>query len=143
MKRLINVVGMGLSPEDLTPRAIKIIMNADILAGGKRHLSFFPDHAAQKVVLDRNVEATLAGLKKSCRGKTCRCSCLWRPEFFWCCSAGLQGVWEEERFRAAKHYGISGSLRARQGELGRRRVYQPAWKAASHSLTTCRLMIAP
>ncbi len=69
MKRLINVVGMGLSPEDLTPRALKIIMNADILAGGKRHLSFFPDHAAQKVVLDRNVEATLAGLKKSCRGK--------------------------------------------------------------------------
>ena len=41
MKRLINVVGMGLSPEDLTPRAIKIVMNADILAGGKRHLSFF------------------------------------------------------------------------------------------------------
>ena len=69
MRSLINVVGMGLSPKDLTPRAGKIIMNADILAGGKRHLSFFPDHAAQKVVLDRNVEATLAGLKKNCRGK--------------------------------------------------------------------------
>jgi precorrin-6Y C5,15-methyltransferase (decarboxylating) len=69
MKRLINVVGMGLSPEDLAPRAIKIIMGADILAGGKRHLSFFPDHSAMKVVIDRNVEATLAGLKKSCRGK--------------------------------------------------------------------------
>jgi precorrin-6Y C5,15-methyltransferase (decarboxylating) len=69
MKSMINVVGMGLSPEDLTPRAVKIIMKADILAGGKRHLSFYPDHTAQRVVLDRNVEATLAGLKKSCRGK--------------------------------------------------------------------------
>jgi precorrin-6Y C5,15-methyltransferase (decarboxylating) len=82
MKSMINVVGMGLSPEDLTPRAIKIVMNADILAGGKRHLSFFPDHAAQKVVLDRNVETTLAGLKKNSRGKQVVVLASGDPNFF-------------------------------------------------------------
>ena len=69
MKSMINVVGLGLAPEDITPRAMKIIMSADILVGGKRHLGYFPDHAADRVVLDRNIEATLTGLKKSCRGK--------------------------------------------------------------------------
>ncbi len=82
MKSMINVVGMGLSPEDLTPRAMKIIMNADILAGGKRHLAFFPDHAAQRVVLDRNVETTLTGLIKSCRGKRVVVLASGDPNFF-------------------------------------------------------------
>jgi len=82
MKSIINVVGMGLSPEDLSPRAMKIIMNADILAGGKRHLAFFPDHAAQRVVLDRNVETTLAGLKKNCRGKRVVVLASGDPNFF-------------------------------------------------------------
>jgi len=82
MKSMINVVGMGLSPEDLSPRAMKIIMNADILAGGKRHLAFFPDHAAQRVVLDRNVETTLTGLIKSCRGKRVVVLASGDPNFF-------------------------------------------------------------
>jgi precorrin-6Y C5,15-methyltransferase (decarboxylating) len=82
MKSMINVVGMGLSPEDLTPRAMKIIMNADILAGGKRLLAFFPDHAAQRVVLDRNVETTLTGLIKSCRGKRVVVLASGDPNFF-------------------------------------------------------------
>ena len=82
MKSMINVVGMGLSPEDLSSRAMKIIMNADILAGGKRHLAFFPDHAAQRVVLDRNVETTLTGLIKSCRGKRVVVLASGDPNFF-------------------------------------------------------------
>lgn len=82
MKSMINVVGMGLSPEDLSPRAMKIIMNADILAGGKRLLAFFPDHAAQRVVLDRNVETTLTGLIKSCRGKRVVVLASGDPNFF-------------------------------------------------------------
>jgi precorrin-6Y C5,15-methyltransferase (decarboxylating) len=69
MKSTINVVGIGMSPEDLSRRAMKIITDADILVGGKRHLAFFPDHTAQRVALDRNVEITLMGLKKNCRGK--------------------------------------------------------------------------
>jgi precorrin-6Y C5,15-methyltransferase (decarboxylating) len=82
MKSMINVVGMGLSPEDLTPRAVKIIIKADILAGGKRHLAFFPGHTAQRVVLDRNVEATLTVLKKSCQGKRVVVLASGDPNFF-------------------------------------------------------------
>jgi precorrin-6Y C5,15-methyltransferase (decarboxylating) len=69
MKGKISVVGVGLSPEDLSVRAQKIIMAADVLAGGRRLLGYFPGHTAQKIVLDRNIEATLQKLKKSSRGK--------------------------------------------------------------------------
>jgi precorrin-6Y C5,15-methyltransferase (decarboxylating) len=82
MKSMINVVGMGLSPEDLSSRAINIIMHADILAGGKRLLAYFPDHAAQKVVLDRNIETTLTGLKKNRRGKRVVVLASGDPNFF-------------------------------------------------------------
>lgn len=69
MKEKISVVGIGLSPEDLSIRAQKIILAADVLAGGRRLLGYFPGHAAQKIVLDRNVEATLQKLKTGSRGK--------------------------------------------------------------------------
>jgi len=82
MKEKISVVGVGLSPEDLSVRAQKIITAADVLAGGRRLLGYFPGHPAQKIVLDRNVEATLRKLKTGSRGKKIVVLASGDPNFF-------------------------------------------------------------
>ena len=45
----VQVVGLGMSPEDLTPRVREIIREAQVLVGGRRLLGYFPDHPAQKI----------------------------------------------------------------------------------------------
>ncbi len=44
----ISIIGMGLSPEDLTAGHLRQIEQADILIGGKRFLDFFKDHPGAK-----------------------------------------------------------------------------------------------
>lgn len=48
----IAVVGIGLDgAEGLTLTARKIVLQATVLAGSKRHLNYFPDHLAEKIYL--------------------------------------------------------------------------------------------
>ena len=82
MKKTISVVGIGLSPEDLSRRAIKVIAAAEVLVGGKRLLGYFPGHTAKKIVLDRHVEATLRQLKKKSRGQNIVVLASGDPNFF-------------------------------------------------------------
>ncbi|MGP7988338.1 MAG: precorrin-6y C5,15-methyltransferase (decarboxylating) subunit CbiE, partial [Desulfobaccales bacterium] len=58
----VQVVGLGMSPDDLTPRALKVIREAQVLVGGRRLLSYFPDHPAQKITLGKDPEGTLGQL---------------------------------------------------------------------------------
>jgi precorrin-6Y C5,15-methyltransferase (decarboxylating) len=51
-----------MSPDDLTPRALKVIREAQVLVGGRRLLSYFPDHPAQKIPLGKDVEGALGQL---------------------------------------------------------------------------------
>lgn len=46
---------MGLSPEDLTARHLKIIESADVLVGGQRLLDYFDKTAARRQPIDRNI----------------------------------------------------------------------------------------
>ncbi|MFO8085776.1 MAG: precorrin-6y C5,15-methyltransferase (decarboxylating) subunit CbiE [Desulfobacterales bacterium] len=52
----VAVVGAGLSFSDLSQKYLKIVQNADILVGGRRHLSWFEDHPGEK----REIEAPLS-----------------------------------------------------------------------------------
>lgn len=48
----IAVVGIGLAGEKgLTPIAREMVQQATVLAGSKRHLSYFPQHPAKKIFL--------------------------------------------------------------------------------------------
>lgn len=58
----VQVVGLGMSPEDLTPRVREIIREAQVLVGGRRLLAYFPDHPARKIHLGKDPERTLAQL---------------------------------------------------------------------------------
>ncbi len=55
----VQVVGLGMSPADLTPRALKVIGEAQVLVGGRRLLGYFPDHPAVKIPLGKDLEETL------------------------------------------------------------------------------------
>jgi precorrin-6Y C5,15-methyltransferase (decarboxylating) len=58
----VQVVGLGMSPADLTPRAREIIQAAQVLVGGRRLLDYFPDHQGMKIPLGKEPEGTLRQL---------------------------------------------------------------------------------
>ncbi|MFO7713421.1 precorrin-6y C5,15-methyltransferase (decarboxylating) subunit CbiE [Desulfosarcina sp.] len=51
----VTIIGMGVSPEDLTSRQRSLIEAADILVGAKRLLGYFGDLACQRRVVDRDL----------------------------------------------------------------------------------------
>jgi precorrin-6B C5,15-methyltransferase / cobalt-precorrin-6B C5,C15-methyltransferase len=44
----VDIVGVGLCFSDLSRKYLNIIRDADILVGGRRHLSWFDDHPGEK-----------------------------------------------------------------------------------------------
>lgn len=58
----VHVVGIGDDgAASLTEAACRIVEQAELLAGGERHLAFFPSHPAERLVLRSNLaEAALA-----------------------------------------------------------------------------------
>jgi precorrin-6Y C5,15-methyltransferase (decarboxylating) len=57
--KTITVVGMGMSPEDLSEKALSVIKKADILIGGKRHLGCFSTLPVQKIPIYKNLKEIL------------------------------------------------------------------------------------
>jgi len=55
----VTVIGMGLSPDDLTERHKQIIRKADVLMGGQRHLSSFKDTPALKKEITRDLKGAI------------------------------------------------------------------------------------
>jgi precorrin-6Y C5,15-methyltransferase (decarboxylating) len=62
--RRIDVVGMGLGPDDLTAKHRAIIARADILIGGKRLLSLFSDVPAEKKAVGKNLDEVIAYIRQ-------------------------------------------------------------------------------
>jgi precorrin-6B C5,15-methyltransferase / cobalt-precorrin-6B C5,C15-methyltransferase len=59
---LVHVVGLGMSPADLSSGAHRIIREAQVLVGGRRLLNYFPDHPAVKIPLGKDPEGALRQL---------------------------------------------------------------------------------
>jgi len=59
----VSVIGMGLSPEDLTEKHLKIIKNADVLVGGKRHLEYFKDYKVDKKEISKDLKGVIRYIK--------------------------------------------------------------------------------
>ena len=58
----VQVVGLGMSPADLTPKVQEIIREAQVLVGGRRLLDYFPEHRSMKIPLGKDPEGTLRQL---------------------------------------------------------------------------------
>lgn len=65
----VSVVGLGMSPDDLSRRALSTIEDADILIGGKRHLAYFSHLPGKKVPLYKNFNEVVQVIKASLRKK--------------------------------------------------------------------------
>jgi precorrin-6Y C5,15-methyltransferase (decarboxylating) len=63
-KRCIDVVGMGLGFDDLTPNQRRIIEHAGILVGGKRLLAFFADAPAEKKTIGKDLDEVIAYIRR-------------------------------------------------------------------------------
>ena len=60
----VKIIGVGMSPQDLTDRYLKLIDQADILVGGRRLLDFFKDSTAQKQAIGKNIDEVSNFVKK-------------------------------------------------------------------------------
>jgi len=55
MSKGLTIIGCGMGPDDLTAGMLKIIREAEVLAGGWRHLDWFPDFNGQREVIGAGV----------------------------------------------------------------------------------------
>lgn len=54
---LLAIIGMGMGRDDLSLKALDWIERAEVLAGGKRHLEWFPEHPGIKLTLQPSLDA--------------------------------------------------------------------------------------
>ena len=59
----VNIIGMGMGPQDLTDDHLKIIKQTDILVGGKRLLNYFSELDVLKKTIGRDIEAVIEFVK--------------------------------------------------------------------------------
>ena len=64
MKTPVTVVGIGMTPTDLTAQHMAQIQNADLLIGGRRHLAYFKDLAVQCKPITADMSALMADIKR-------------------------------------------------------------------------------
>ena len=55
----VNIIGMGMGPQDLTDDYLEIIKQADVLVGGKRLLNYFKELNIQTKIIGRNIEEVI------------------------------------------------------------------------------------
>ena len=55
----VNIIGMGMGPQDLTDDYLEIIKQADVLVGGKRLLNYFKELDVQTKTIGRNIEEVI------------------------------------------------------------------------------------
>ncbi len=60
----VDIIGIGVSPSDLTVTQLELIKKADILVGGTRLLEHFNDLECTKKVIDRNLSDLAAFIKQ-------------------------------------------------------------------------------
>jgi precorrin-6B C5,15-methyltransferase / cobalt-precorrin-6B C5,C15-methyltransferase len=62
--RTIDVIGMGLGPDDLTANHRRIIEGAEVLIGGKRLLAFFSALEAEKKIIGKDLDGVIAYIRR-------------------------------------------------------------------------------
>ncbi len=60
----VEVIGTGISPDDLTDNLLTLIRRADILVGAERHLETFSDVPARKQVLKKDLKTVTGKIKR-------------------------------------------------------------------------------
>ncbi|MFZ2039849.1 MAG: precorrin-6y C5,15-methyltransferase (decarboxylating) subunit CbiE [Desulfobacterales bacterium] len=67
--RPVTIIGMGMSPQDLTARHHDLIAAADVLVGGRRHLAHFADLSAEKIEIGKGLSTLLPAIRSAARDR--------------------------------------------------------------------------
>ncbi len=67
MKGHLTIIGCGTRVQDLTPLHIQALDDADVLAGGRRLLNWFPDFQGETLEIGKHVRETVAKLFEMAR----------------------------------------------------------------------------
>lgn len=65
----VEIIGFGLGFDDLAPKHLEIIKDADILIGGKRHLAAFQDYPSEKMEITGGIDRIADFIRKNIRHK--------------------------------------------------------------------------
>lgn len=65
----VHILGMGMSPDDLTRKHLALINSADTLIGGQRLLAFFEDSGARKKVIHKNTREIIGFIRQRLKHK--------------------------------------------------------------------------
>ncbi len=60
----VNIIGMGMSIDDLTLRHLEMIHNAHVLVGGRRLLDYFKNSSAEKKLINGNLKQVTAFIQE-------------------------------------------------------------------------------
>lgn len=60
----VHIIGLGMSPQDLTQGMIGLIQAADVLVGGARHLGYFADHPGMKIPVTGDLLGLFSRIKE-------------------------------------------------------------------------------
>lgn len=63
-RKNVQIIGMGLSQNDLTEHHKSLIEKADLLVGGWRHLEFFHNLEKEKLTISKNIASVVETIKK-------------------------------------------------------------------------------
>ena len=78
----VQVIGLGLGPQDLTPRMAEAIEKAEVLAGGRRLLNWITHHAGIRLELAGGLDAWLDKVAELARDKSVAILASGDPGFF-------------------------------------------------------------
>jgi len=91
----ISIIGMGVSPEDLTAKHLELIKKADILVGGKRHLDFFKNYPAVKKKITGEINTIIRFIKTQMKSKSIVVLASGDPLFFGIASLLIKSLGHE------------------------------------------------
>jgi precorrin-6Y C5,15-methyltransferase (decarboxylating) len=69
-KRCIDIIGVGLGPDDLTATHRQILESAEILIGGRRLLAFFAERPVEKKIIGKDLEEVIAYIRRRMNRKS-------------------------------------------------------------------------
>ena len=81
-KSHIAIIGIGLGLQDISDQALRKVASAQVLVGGRRQLTLFPEHAGEKIQIGKDAATLVKTLGKRLNGKSVAVLASGDPNFY-------------------------------------------------------------
>ncbi len=123
----VHIIGLGMSPDDLTPKALQLIETAEVLAGGRRHLDYFASHRGERIVVGGDLTGALKAIQEAAAGRQVVVLASGDPNFYGIGRRLTEFLGPGKCGGASQYHGGAERLQPPENLLGRRHGSQPAW----------------